>query len=112
LKNQADSQIEKPVPMLRVRQAERQSSSERVPMQSMGTRGRAAAHDSKKFSSALFKEKKGLSIRNINKSYGVVQAVKDITSDVHAGDFFTLLRTSGCGKIIFWFEKARVRTIA
>ncbi len=42
--------------------------------------------------------KKGLSLKNINKSYGLVEAVKDISIDIHSGEFFTLLGPSGCGK--------------
>ena len=42
--------------------------------------------------------KKGLSLKNINKSYGSVRAVKNISIDIHSGEFFTLLGPSGCGK--------------
>ena len=42
--------------------------------------------------------KKGLSLNNINKSYGSVEAVKNISIDIPSGEFFTLLGPSGCGK--------------
>ena len=41
---------------------------------------------------------RGLAVRNIDKRFGTVQAVKNISQDVHAGEFFTLLGPSGCGK--------------
>jgi spermidine/putrescine transport system ATP-binding protein len=40
----------------------------------------------------------GLAVRNIDKRFGTVQAVKNVSQDVHAGEFFTLLGPSGCGK--------------
>ncbi|MFW2368875.1 MAG: ABC transporter ATP-binding protein [Desulforhopalus sp.] len=42
--------------------------------------------------------KKGLSLKNIKKSYGAVEAVKDISLEINSGEFFTLLGPSGCGK--------------
>ncbi len=39
-----------------------------------------------------------LSVRNLVKFYGDVQAVKGISFEVKSGDFFTLLGPSGCGK--------------
>jgi len=43
-------------------------------------------------------DKKGLSLKGINKSYGKVEAVKDISLEINSGEFFTLLGPSGCGK--------------
>ena len=37
-------------------------------------------------------------IANVSRSFGSVVAVNDITLDVKAGEFFTLLGPSGCGK--------------
>jgi spermidine/putrescine transport system ATP-binding protein len=40
----------------------------------------------------------GLSVQSVNKSYGMIHAVKDVTLNVPAGEFITLLGPSGCGK--------------
>ncbi len=37
-------------------------------------------------------------MRSIEKSFGNVDALKEITADVHAGELFSLLGPSGCGK--------------
>ena len=39
-----------------------------------------------------------LEIRNITRRFGSLEAVKDVTLDIEAGEFFTLLGPSGCGK--------------
>jgi spermidine/putrescine transport system ATP-binding protein len=41
---------------------------------------------------------RGLTVKNIDKRFGDVQAVKDVSLNVRAGEFFTLLGPSGCGK--------------
>ena len=43
-------------------------------------------------------DQKGLYLQGINKTYGKVDAVKDVSLDIHSGEFFTLLGPSGCGK--------------
>ncbi len=40
----------------------------------------------------------GLAVRGINKRFGPVNALKEISLDVQEGEFFTLLGPSGCGK--------------
>ncbi len=46
----------------------------------------------------MHEKKKDLYLEEINKTYGDVQAVKNISLKVEAGSFFTLLGPSGCGK--------------
>lgn len=41
---------------------------------------------------------KGLSIRNLNKSFGSVHVVKNLSLEVKPGEFLVLLGPSGCGK--------------
>ncbi len=41
---------------------------------------------------------RGLSVKHIDKHFGNIQALKDVSIEVHAGEFFTLLGPSGCGK--------------
>ncbi|CAB1056153.1 Spermidine/putrescine import ABC transporter ATP-binding protein PotA (TC 3.A.1.11.1) [Olavius sp. associated proteobacterium Delta 1] len=40
----------------------------------------------------------GLSVRNIDKRFEDVEAIKNVSLSVHEGKFFTLLGPSGCGK--------------
>ncbi|MFH1155738.1 MAG: ABC transporter ATP-binding protein [Pseudomonadota bacterium] len=42
--------------------------------------------------------KRGLTLQNITKKFGDVQAVNNVSLEVRAGTFFTLLGPSGCGK--------------
>ncbi len=39
-----------------------------------------------------------ISIRNVTKSFGPVEAVKEVSFDIAKGEFFSLLGPSGCGK--------------
>ena len=39
-----------------------------------------------------------ISIRNVNKFFGTFQAIDDVSIDIHHGEFFSLLGSSGCGK--------------
>ncbi len=39
-----------------------------------------------------------IQIKNMSKSYGSYQAIKDISVDIYHNEFFTLLGPSGCGK--------------
>ncbi|MBU1343741.1 MAG: ABC transporter ATP-binding protein [Proteobacteria bacterium] len=41
---------------------------------------------------------KGLNLKGINKTYGKIKAVEDVSQEIHSGEFFTLLGPSGCGK--------------
>ncbi len=52
-----------------------------------------------------------IGLDHIVRSYGPVRAVDDVTLDIRAGEFFTLLGSSGCGKssllkLIGGFDKA------
>ncbi len=40
----------------------------------------------------------GIDIRQVRKSFGAVAAVRDVSLNIEAGEFFTLLGPSGCGK--------------
>ena len=39
-----------------------------------------------------------VTLKNLNKSFGEVQAVKELNFDIQQGEFFSLLGPSGCGK--------------
>ncbi len=39
-----------------------------------------------------------ISLRNVNKFFGNVQAINDVSLDIGHGEFFSLLGSSGCGK--------------
>ena len=39
-----------------------------------------------------------LEIRNVTRRFGSFEAVKNVSFEVNAGEFFTLLGPSGCGK--------------
>ena len=39
-----------------------------------------------------------LSVRGLRKSYGAVEAVRDVSLDVHAGEVVVVIGPSGCGK--------------
>ena len=39
-----------------------------------------------------------ITLKNVNKFYGKVHAVKDLNLSIEAGEFFSLLGPSGCGK--------------
>ncbi|OED41684.1 ABC transporter ATP-binding protein [Chromatiales bacterium (ex Bugula neritina AB1)] len=41
---------------------------------------------------------KGLSLRSLNKSFGAVHVVKDLSIEIQPGEFLVLLGPSGCGK--------------
>lgn len=41
---------------------------------------------------------KGLHLKEMNKSYGKVKALQNVSLDILSGEFFTLLGPSGCGK--------------
>jgi len=46
----------------------------------------------------MIADMKGLNLTGINKTYGKVKAVANVSQEIHSGEFFTLLGPSGCGK--------------
>jgi ABC-type Fe3+/spermidine/putrescine transport system ATPase subunit len=39
-----------------------------------------------------------VALEGVSKRFGPVEAVRDLTLEIHAGEFFSLLGPSGCGK--------------
>jgi ABC-type Fe3+/spermidine/putrescine transport system ATPase subunit len=40
----------------------------------------------------------GISLENVSKRFGKVEAVRTLSIDIKEGEFFSLLGPSGCGK--------------
>ena len=50
-----------------------------------------------------------LSIRQLNKSFGPVHVLKDISVDAEKGEFLVLVGSSGCGKSTLLSAIARLQ---